>query len=1369
MRTQLFSLVTFLGLALLANAAPPEKWADPHLKTTEGLLLWIDAARQPAAWQAHRKPTLAGTVPLDVAYDGSGNGWHLVQRVHDSQPRFTSAGGHAALRFDGKDDFLGRTLGKRALKEFTLFVHAAPRSNPGYFRALFAGNEAGKNDYTTGFNLDLGGASSAVLNVINVEGKGFQGARDLLPGSRPFGRFHTFAVICTPGPGGVRVELDGKPAGRRDRAPGSVRIDHLTLGARCLSNTADPPAIVGFLDGDVAEVLLFDRALSDEERVAVREYLAKKHAGLDEALASTRAGVPLVPVKDPPPVQVLVPGFTVKQLPLNLPNINNVRYRHDGKLVALGYNGNIYILSDTDRDGLEDRADVYWENKGHFKGPIGMAVTPRGYRHGDGVFVASKGKVSLVVDTDHDDKGDREIIVARGWKEGLQQVDAVGLALDKEGNVYFGVGTPYYANPYLLDDKGKTHFDIKEERGTILKVSPDFKKREVVCTGIRFTIGLGFNRRGDLFATDQEGATWLPNGNPFDELLHIRPGRHFGFPPRHPKHLPGVLDEPSTFDYGPQHESTCGLFFNDPVNGGPTFGPKAWAGDALVCGESRGKLFRTELVPTPAGYVARTHLVARLTMLTVDSCVSPAGALVITTHSGPPDWGTGPTGKGKLYKVFYTDRDHPQPAFAWAAGPNEVRIAFDRPLDIAQLHDLAKSATIEYGRYVRAGDRFETIRPPYAVVQQQMAEPRFRLPVLSAALTPDRRTLVLATAAHPGAAHYALTLPGMGRPRKPGAGELPQHPAIDLCYDLGGVKGTWQPKEGPAVSAWLPHADLDVARAFTTGSADHAPFWKSLRGPGRLTLATKLDLTHMLHPRVQPGSTLDYTPPPERVTLHLASSHPFTARLAGDAAVKSTGSTKSGYKLSLKVPASHEGPVPLEVVLMKGEGKSEFRVTFTTNEDDRERPLALRRFLLPWARPEAAPSGKVVRKPVPELKGGDWVRGRKVFFGEEAACARCHQVNGRGGVIGPDLSNLVHRDYASVLRDVVQPSAALNPDHIAYQVMLKNGRVLTGVPRPAGKGQLILGDAEGKEHTLDKKDIDETYVSSVSIMPEGIDKKLGPEKMRDLLTFLLTRPLEPAPIEAPGAPPPRPRAEVEAVLKGATRPEGPLRPLKVVLAGGPKDHGPGEHDYPLWQRRWYNLLSLADDLRVQTVSGWPPDKLWDEADVIVFYSANPGWTADRAKQLDAFLARGGGLVYLHWAINGHKDPDVLAKRTGLATGAGSRFRHGPLELSFTDRTHPITRGFEKVRFVDESYWNLKGDEKGIHVLATAPEEGKPRPLLWTRTQGKGRVFVNILGHYTWTFDDPLFRILVLRGVAWSAGEPADRLIDLATVGARVGE
>ena len=64
-------------------------------------------------------------------------------------------------------------------------------------------------------------------------------------------------------------------------------------------------------------------------------------------------------------------------------------------------------------------------------------------------------------------------------------------------------------------------------------------------------------------------------------------------------------------------------------------------------------------------------------------------------------------------------------------------------------------------------------------------------------------------------------------------------------------------------------------------------------------------------------------------------------------------------------------------------------------------------------------------------------------------------------------------------------------------------------------------------------------------------------------------------------PKPRSAAEVEAVLAGAVKPEK-LRPIRVVLVAGKKDHGKGEHDYPAWQAAWAALFKLADGVQVAT-------------------------------------------------------------------------------------------------------------------------------------------------------------------------------------------
>ena len=100
-----------------------------------------------------------------------------------------------------------------------------------------------------------------------------------------------------------------------------------------------------------------------------------------------------------------------------------------------------------------------------------------------------------------------------------------------------------------------------------------------------------------------------------------------------------------------------------------------------------------------------------------------------------------------------------------------------------------------------AGDRFWTLTPPpYQVVQNQIHTPRFELPIHSVQVTPDRRTLILATGRHPEAVNYALTLPGLGRVKGSSASELPQHPETVLQYDLTGGIATWTSRDGKAAA-----------------------------------------------------------------------------------------------------------------------------------------------------------------------------------------------------------------------------------------------------------------------------------------------------------------------------------------------------------------------------------------------------------------------------------------------------------------------------------------------------------------------------------------------------------------------------------------
>jgi putative heme-binding domain-containing protein len=1360
----LFSISALVLAGFSVSALEP--WANQSLRITNGLELWLDAARenQARSEEFRRGEALARVpngAPLDIWHDASGKRRHVIQFLPEARPRLVQGVQGTAARFDGQNDFLIWSGHEGALTNLTIFIQTAPRSNKGGFRAFFATSRAGKNDYSSGVNVDFGFQGSENFSLINVEGAGFTGQRDLLKAEFPFSQTRVLTIASSADAKSVRVWLDGLLQEERPRNSPQVAFDLCTVGARFYSNTAEPAHVQGFLDGDISHVLIYSRGLSDEERATVERFLIAQSFSVQ---MPGRKLVALETVTNASPIRMFLPGFEVKELPVQLNNVNCVKYREDGKLVALGYDGNIWLLSDNNGDGSEDKAALFW-NKNTLRAPIGLALTPPNYPRGRGVFVPSKGKLSLIVDTNRDDVADEEIIVAKGWNELPHGVDALGVALARDGSIYFGLGAANFTDAYLIDSKTQqAGYSLKSERGTILKVSPDFSTREIFCTGIRFPVAMAFNSAGDLFCTDQEGATWLPNGNPLDELLFIERGRHYGFPPRHPEHLPKVIDEPSVFDYTPQHQSTCGLNFNEPVNGGPVFGPERWRGDAFVTGYSRGKLYRTRLVKTKAGYVAKNQIIGSVNGLPADVCVSPQGELVVAVHSGNPDWGSGPTGGGKLYKVSHSGKTTPKPVALWASSPTETLVEFDQPLDATRLKDLKKGMTITQGRHVGAGDRFEIFRPGYQVVMNQLAEPRFELEIHSIALGSDGRNLAIRSASREAALNYAITLPALESPADQGTNAAARE-TIELAHDLSGVEAVWEPVSGQAaLIASLPHLDLRVARELAEGSVIASNFWASCLRQGTVTLRTQLDLWQMLRAATQPGSKLDFEYPPETVTVVLRSDSQMDVT-APSAKIEQP----SQKETRLTISAVTQAWVPVTVKLRANNSVPTLDVSWFTTEDTRPRALPLRRILRPWARPAETSTPKEAERTIPELAGGNWLDGRRIFFGEQGTCSKCHTVRGAGGNAGPDLSNLAHRDYASVLKDIVQPSAAINPDHVAYNIELKDGSdALNGVPAGGDDSVLLLADATGRFTPVARKNIRSMKPSTLSLMPEGLLMALSEKQRKDLLTFLLMpEPLQPAELEISGAPLPRKRLDVEAVVG---RPVEVLtnKPgrIHIVLCDGPKDHGPGEHDYPLWQRRWSQLFALADDVVVEKASGWPTAEQFSKANVIVFYSNNPGWSVARASELDAFLNRGGGLAYIHFAVDGHANCEELAQRIGLAwKGGASAFRHGALDLKF--EPHAITENFSTAHFVDESYWNLVGDESKIQLLASGVEAGKSRPLIWVREQGKGRVFVSIPGHYTWTFDDPFFRILILRGVAWTAHQPIDRFSELATIGARI--
>ena len=556
------------------------------------------------------------------------------------------------------------------------------------------------------------------------------------------------------------------------------------------------------------------------------------------------------------PIHLLLPGFVAEEIPVHLPNANNLRFAPDGSLTVLGYDGRVWRVTDTNGDGLEDTAALWWDRP-TMTVPVGMCWST------SGLIVSSQGKVSLLRDSDGGGRADQEQILAQGWPDkdtASGNVDATGVTVGPDGAIYFALLTANYANPYRLkpvakltsaeraewlrlhpgetvlppEDQEVSLYDPRGERGSVQRLDPVTGRRETFATGLRVVYQLAFNQDGDLFCTDQEGETWCPKGNPLDELNHVVRGQHYGFPPRHPRWLPQMDSRAPVVDFGPQHQSSCGLAFNEPVTvasqatSAPNpsaavpvravvaqglFGPESWRGNAFIAGESRGKIWRVALEKYGAEYHGSAQILARLPFLATDVAISPRGDLYVSCHSGLPDWGTGPTGAGHIFRIRQVDRTAPLPVrIAMKESGRSLEISWDRPLDVAVTRK-ENAIAVESGLHVRAGDRWETLKPPYEAVKRQEAEPRENQVIADRTLSGDGRTLTLHLA-KPGRTDwsYSATLAGI----RNADGTSPTY-VVDL--DLPGPEPTHMAENAATSPSAKPEAAGQFVGDFETGRA----------------------------------------------------------------------------------------------------------------------------------------------------------------------------------------------------------------------------------------------------------------------------------------------------------------------------------------------------------------------------------------------------------------------------------------------------------------------------------------------------------------------------------------------------------------------
>lgn len=149
-------------------------------------------------------------------------------------------------------------------------------------------------------------------------------------------------------------------------------------------------------------------------------------------------------------------------------------------------------------------------------------------KRGDSFYVAQRTELTRLRDTDNDLVADEYLTFGSGWGvTGNYHEYAYGPKADKHGNLWLtlNIGMGFKGDqPARFVTEPSLGYSQAKWRGWGMKVTPAGKLIPV-CAGMRSPCGLGANRAGDMFYTDQQG-NWVATNS----LHHMREGAFFHHP-----------------------------------------------------------------------------------------------------------------------------------------------------------------------------------------------------------------------------------------------------------------------------------------------------------------------------------------------------------------------------------------------------------------------------------------------------------------------------------------------------------------------------------------------------------------------------------------------------------------------------------------------------------------------------------------------------------------------------------------------------------------------------------------------------------------------------------------------------------------------
>ncbi|TWU17220.1 Cytochrome c [Novipirellula galeiformis] len=134
-----------------------------------------------------------------------------------------------------------------------------------------------------------------------------------------------------------------------------------------------------------------------------------------------------------------------------------------------------------------------------------------------------------------------------------------------------------------------------------------------------------------------------------------------------------------------------------------------------------------------------------------------------------------------------------------------------------------------------------------------------------------------------------------------------------------------------------------------------------------------------------------------------------------------------------------------------------------------------------------------------EIETADVVQGKALFAQH---CANCHRIDEVGHVVGPDISDSRTKTPEALLAAILDPSAAIDASYASYSILTVDGEAVSGLLAGESSDSVTLVIPGGHTRRFEREDIEIFRASSVSLMPEGMQRVMNVEQMRNLIGYL---------------------------------------------------------------------------------------------------------------------------------------------------------------------------------------------------------------------------------------------------------------------------